>query len=136
MIQHQQTQHKSNKETLKLKDGPSLVGHTIQHSDTYRLLIIDGAIMRFTPTEYALLLRLLQHSERHLSFAVLEQCLFLRSLNGNPRSALIRHMRRIRPKLWPFGLDILSITGYGYMLHATRQELATVQTLETVNLPA
>jgi hypothetical protein len=45
-------------------------------------------------------------------------------------------MRRIRPKLWPFGLDILSITGYGYMLHATRQELATVQALETVNLPA
>ncbi len=85
---------------------------------------------------HSCLLRLLQHSERHLSFAVLEQCLFLRSLNCNPRSALIRHMRRIRPKLWPFGLDILSITGYGYMLHATRQELATAQALETVNLPA
>jgi len=127
---------KFKRDTLKLTEGPHLVGYVIQHSDTYRLLIIDGAIMRFTPTEYALLLRLLQHSERHLPFDLLEQCLFLRSLNGNPRSALIRHMRRIRPKLWPFGLDILSITGYGYTLHATRQELATVQTLETVNLPA
>ncbi len=119
-----------------LAEGPHLAGYVIQHSDAYRLLLIDGALMRFTPNEYALLLRLLHHSERHLSFAVLEQCLFLRSLNCNPRSALIRHMRRIRPKLWPFGLDILSITGYGYMLHATRQELATAQALETVNLPA
>ena len=136
MIQRQYTQRTINKDALRLAEGPHLAGHVVQHSDTYRLLIIDGAIMRFTPTEYALLLRLLQHSERHLSFAVLEQCLFQRSLNVNPRSALIRHMRRLRPKLWPFGLDILSITGYGYMLHATRQELATVQALETVNLPA
>ncbi len=117
-------------------EGPHLDGYVIQHSDANRLLIIDGAIVRFTPTEYSLLLRLLKQSERHLSFAVLEQCLFLRSLNCNPRSALIRHVRRIRPKLWPFGLDILSITGYGYMLHAMHQELATMQALETVNLPA
>ncbi len=136
MTTRKNIQGKFNLEALKLTEGPHLAEYVIQHSDTYRLLIIDGAIVRFTPTEYALLLRLLQHSERHLSFAVLEQCLFLRSLNSNPRSALIRHMRRIRPKLWPFGLDILSITGYGYMLHATRQELATVQALETVNLPA
>ena len=136
MTTRKNTQGKFNLDALKLTEGPHLAGYVIQHSDANRLLIIDGAIMRFTPTEYALLLRLLQHSERHLSFAVLEQCLFLRSLNGNPRSALIRHMRRIRPKLWPFGLDILSITGYGYMLHATRQELATVHALETVNLPA
>jgi DNA-binding response OmpR family regulator len=127
---------KFKRDALRLTEGPHLTGYVIQHSDAYRLLLIDGALMRFTPNEYALLLRLLQHSERHLSFAVLEQCLFLRSLDCNPRSALIRHMRRIRPKLWPFGLDILSITGYGYMLHATRQELATVQALETVNLPA
>jgi DNA-binding response OmpR family regulator len=136
MIKRNSRDGKFKRDALKLTEGPHLAGYVIQHSDTYRLLIIDGAIMRFTPTEYALLLRLLKHSERHLAFAVLEQCLFLRSLNGNPRSALIRHMRRIRPKLWPFGLDILSITGYGYTLHATRQELATVQTLETVNLPA
>ena len=129
-------QGKCNRDALRLVEGPSLVGHVVQHSDAYRLLLIDGTVVRFTPNEYSLLLRLLQHSERHLSFAVLEQCLFLRSLDCNPRSALIRHMRRIRPKLWPFGLDILSITGYGYMLHATRQELATVQALEKVNLPA
>ena len=136
MTKRNSRQGKSKGDALRLAEGPHLAGYVIQHSDAYRLLLIDGALMRFTPNEYALLLRLLQHSERHLSFAVLEQCLFLRSLDCNPRSALIRHMRRIRPKLWPFGLDILSITGYGYMLHATRQELATVQALETVNLPA
>ena len=136
MTKQNSRQGKCKRDALRLTEGPPLAGYVIQHSDAYRLLLIDGALMRFTPNEYTLLLRLLQHSERHLSFAVLEQCLFLRSLNCNPRSALIRHMRRIRPKLWPFGLDILSITGYGYMLHATRQELATVQALETMNLPA
>src|SRR5438552_5532236 len=135
MIQHQQTQHKSHKETLKLKDGPSLVGHTIQHSDTYRLLVFDGAIMHCTPTEYALLMRLLQQNERHLPFDLLEPCLSMRSPNGNPRSALIRHMRRLRPKLWPYGLDILSITSYGYMLHATPLE-QSVPEQDWANLPA
>jgi DNA-binding response OmpR family regulator len=136
MTKRNSRQGKCKGDALRLAEGPHLAGYVIQHSDAYRLLLIDGALMRFTPNEYALLLRLLQHSERHLSFALLEQCLFLRSLNCNPRSALVRHMRRIRPKLWPFGLDILSITGYGYMLHVTRQELATVQALETVNLLA
>ena len=118
MIQRQHTQGKSNKEALRLKEGPSLDGHVVQHSDTYRLLVIDGAIMHCTPSEYALLMRLLQQHERHLPFELLEPCLCLRSPSGNPRSALIRHMRRLRAKLWPYGLDILSITSYGYMLHA------------------
>ncbi len=136
MTKQNSRQGKCKRDALRLAEGPHLAGYIIQHSDALRLLIIDGAIVHFTPNEYALLLRLLKQSEHHLSFAVLEQCLFLRSLNCNPRSALIRHMRRIRPKLWPFGLDILSITGYGYMLHATRQELATPQTQEWANLPA
>ena len=135
MIQRQQTQRKNNKDTLKLKEGPQLAGHVVQHSDTYRLLVIDGAIMHCTPTEYALLMRLLQQNERHLPFDLLESCLCMRSPSGNPRSALIRHMRRIRPKLWPFGLDILSITSYGYMLHVTSLE-QTVPEQEWVNLPA
>jgi len=122
MIQHQLIQRKNNKEALRLKEGPQLVGHVVQHSDTYRLLVIDGAIMHCTPTEYALLMRLLQQNERHLPFDLLEPCLCMRSPSGNPRSALIRHMRRLRPKLWPYGLDILSITSYGYMLHATQLE--------------
>ena len=97
MIQHQLIQRKNNKEALRLKEGPQLAEHVVQHSDTYRLLVIDGAIMHCTPTEYALLMRLLQQNERHLPFDLLEQCLSMRSPNGNPRSALIRHMRRIRP---------------------------------------
>jgi hypothetical protein len=116
------TQTKISKEALSLAEGPHLAGHVVQHSDTYRLLIIDGAIVRCTPTEYALMIRLFQQSEHHLPFNLLEQCLFTRSSSSNLRSALIRHMRRIRPKLWPFGLDILSITRYGYMLHATPLE--------------
>jgi len=45
MIQHQLIQRKNNKEALRLKEGPQLAGHVVQHSDTYRLLVIDGAIM-------------------------------------------------------------------------------------------
>ena len=123
------------KEALSLVEGPHLAGHIIQHSDAYRLLIIDGAIIRCTPTQYALMIRLLQQSEHHLPFNLLEQCLFMRSPNSNPRSALIRHMRRIRPKLWPFGLDILSITNYGYMLHSIPQELSEPEQ-EMASLPA
>src|SRR5258708_31093661 len=136
MTTRKKTHGKFNLDVLRFTEGPHLAGYVIQHSDAYRLIIIDGAIVRFTPTEYALLMRLLQQSERHLPFALLEQCLFMRSLNCNPRSALIRHMRRIRPNLWPFGLDILSITGYGYMLHATLLEQATPPAQEWVNLPA
>ena len=135
MIQRQYTQRKINKDVLRLAEGPHLDGHMVQHSDTYRLLVIDGAIMHCTPTEHALMMRLLRQNERHLPFDLLEQCLSMRSPNGNPRSALIRHMRRIRPKLWPYGLDILSITGYGYMLHATPLE-QSVPEQEWANVPA
>ncbi len=134
MIKRNSTQVKFNRDALRLVEGPTLGRHVVQHSDAYRLLIIDGVVVRCTPTEYALLMRLLHQSERHLSFELLEQCVFQRSLNRNPRSALIRHMRRIRPKLWPFGLDILSITGYGYMLHARPLE-HSVPEQETANLP-
>jgi DNA-binding response OmpR family regulator len=135
MTTRNNTHGKFNIDALRLVEGPSLAGHVVQHSDAYRLLIIDGVVVRCTPTEYALLMRLLQQNERHLPFELLEQCVFKRSLNRNPRSALIRHMRRIRPKLWPFGLDILSITGYGYMLHAMPLE-QSVPEQETANLPA
>ena len=135
MIQRLPYQLKQNKEALRLMEGPLLDGHVIQHSDTYRLLVIDGAIMHCTPSEYALLMRLLQQHERHLPFDLLEPCLCMRSPNGNPRSALIRHMRRLRPKLWPYGLDILSITSYGYVLHATPLEHAE-QKLQRALQPA
>src|SRR5437016_13110834 len=102
------TYRKFNLDALKIMEGPHIAGYVIQHSDANRLLIIDGAIVRFTPTEYSLLLRLLKHSERHLSFAVLEQCLFLRSLDCNSLSALIRDMLHIRPLLWPLGRGIVS----------------------------
>ena len=73
MTKQNSIQGKSKKDALRLTEGPHLAGYVIQHSDALRLLIIDGAIVHFTPTEYSLLLRLLKHSEHHLSFAVLER---------------------------------------------------------------
>src|SRR5712691_10237384 len=83
MIQHQLIQRKNNKKALRLKEGPQLAGHVVQHSDTYRLLVIDFVIIHCTPTEYALLMRLLQQNERHLPFDLLEPCLCMRSPSGN-----------------------------------------------------
>src|SRR6266568_902083 len=60
MTTRKNIQGKFNLEALKLTEGPHLAGYFIQHSDANRLLIIDGAIVRFTPTEYSLLLRLLR----------------------------------------------------------------------------
>lgn len=122
MTRWKSTKMKSNVDHLRLVEGPTIEGHIVQHSDVYHLLIIDGAVIRCTPTEYRLLMRLLQQSEYQLSFEILEQCAYQYSVNHRTHSALIRHMRRVRPKLWPFGLDILSITGYGYMLHAVPLE--------------
>src|SRR5260370_26762958 len=38
-----------------------LHGHQVQHSDTQQGVIIDGAVVPFTPTEHTLLLPLLYH---------------------------------------------------------------------------
>src|SRR6266576_3197360 len=85
MTKRNSVDRKFKRDALKLTEGPHLAGYVIQHSDTYRLLIIDGAIMRFTPTEYALLLRLLQHCELQSS-----QCLNPAYATSTPQAVAVR----------------------------------------------
>ena len=97
-------------------EGPNLRGHVIQYSDTHHLLIIDGAIVSCTPIEYLLLMHILHQAEGYVPFACLVHSALHSSLNRSTRRTLTQHMSRVRSKLWPFGLDIFCITGYGYML--------------------
>ncbi|GAC1613988.1 MAG: hypothetical protein NVS4B7_05790 [Ktedonobacteraceae bacterium] len=88
----------------------------MQHSEALHLLIIDGVIVSCTPTEYQLLMRLLQHVEGHVPFAQLLSCAYASALDRSSRRILTQHMSHVRAKLWPFDLDVLCINGYGYTL--------------------
>jgi DNA-binding response OmpR family regulator len=116
------TQHRSRKKAsprvdrLRFSEGPKIQGHVVQHSEALHLLIIDGVIVTCSPTEYRLLMRLLQHVEGHVPFEQLMGYAYASPLDGSTRRNLTQHMSRVRAKLWPFDLDILCITGYGYTL--------------------
>ena len=101
---------------LRLEEGPHIQGHEVQHSDFHRMLVIDGVIVSCTPTEYLLLKRILIHSEGYAAFEPLVVCALQTPLNRSTRRCLTQHISRVRSKLWPFGLDISSLRGYGYAL--------------------
>jgi len=101
---------------LRLVEGPPIQGHIVQHSDPHRLLVIDGVVVSCTPTEYSLLMCLLQQSGGYVAFAPLVECAFQSPLNRSTRRSLTQHISRVRTKLWPFGFDVCCLTGYGYLL--------------------
>ena len=43
-------------------------------------------------------------------------------LGWQSRRTLTQHISRLRARLWPFGLDILCLTGYGYLLLARQEQ--------------
>ncbi len=100
-------------------------GHQVQHSDVRHLLILDGVIVSCTPTEYTLLMPLLSHAGEVVAFSRLLGLPEHQPLTPSTRRGLTRHLSRLRARLWPFGLDILCLTGYGYLLLARSHELAT-----------
>lgn len=106
----------------RLVEGPVVAGHHIQHSDAQHLLIIDESVVPCTPTEYTLLIPLLHHAGTGLSFAQLLGEAESKRISHHTRRLLTQHMSRLRAKLWPFALDILCLTGYGYLVQAVPQE--------------
>ncbi len=99
-----------------------LQGHQVQHSDVRHLVIIDGVIVPCTPTEYDLLVPLLYHAGEAVPFPRLLGLSEQQPLTRSIRRGLTQHMSRLRARLWPFGLDILCLTGYGYLLLARSNE--------------
>ena len=107
---------------IRLVEGPNISGHRIQQSDAHHLLVIDETVVPCTPTEYVLLMSLLQRVGAVQSFATLLGLSEQQTLNRHLRRTLTQHMSRLRAKLWPFGLDIRCLTGYGYLLLVGTQE--------------
>ena len=103
-------------------EGPAIRGHSISHIDSLSILQIDGAAIAFTPTEYTLVMLLLQQQEKlqkntneliefYVTFEDLQ-----RSAARPTRSLLSRHIYNASAKLWSAGLSIARVDGYGYVI--------------------
>jgi hypothetical protein len=54
----------------ELSEGPHLAGYIIYHNDAFHHLQINGRLVRLSPTEYILCMRLLLHFEWLQQFAL------------------------------------------------------------------
>jgi len=102
--------------TLRLLERPQLQEHRILYSDALHLLIIDETVIPCTPTEYSILQTLLQHAGEGVPLHRLLGRSAKQAVEWHSRRNLTQHISRLRARLWPFDLDILCLTGYGYLL--------------------
>ena len=110
--------------SLQQVERPQLQRHLVQHSDAQHLLLIDGAVVPCTPTEYDVLMPLLKHAGEPVSFPRLLGGQGRQTLTQGIRRGLTQQMSRLRARLWPFGLDILCLNSYGYLLLSRSNEQA------------
>jgi DNA-binding response OmpR family regulator len=101
---------------LRQLEHPQLQEHQVWYNDQQHLLIIDSVVIDCTPSEYDVLLLLLRAAGEPVSFARLTYRDTHRTLALGPRHRLSQRVSRLRGRLWPLGLDILCLTGFGYML--------------------
>ena len=101
-----------------------LQGRQVLYDDEQHLVILDGAILACTPVEYTLLLRLLKRAGEPVSFQRLLGVSAQQPLARSMRHSLKQRMSQLRPRLWPFGLDILCLHEYGYLLLVRSDEQA------------
>ena len=110
--------------SLQQVDRQQLKGHLVQHNDAQHLLLIDGAIVPCTSTEYEVLMPLLKHAGEPVPFSHLLGNQGRQTLTQGIRRGLTQQMSRLRARLWPFGLDILCLNSYGYLLLPRSNEQA------------
>jgi len=101
-----------------------LQGRQVLYDDAQHVVILDGAVLVFTPVEYTLLLRLLKRAGEPVSFTHLLNMPRQQLLSPSMRRSLKQRMSQLRPRLWPFGLDILCLHDYGYLLLSRSDEQA------------
>jgi DNA-binding response OmpR family regulator len=92
--------------------------HQIWYSDQQHLLIIDGVVLPCSLSEFDVLLTLLRAGGEPVSFARLVYRDEAQPIPLRTRHRLTQRVSRLRGRLWPLGLDILCLTGYGYLLLA------------------
>ena len=105
-----------------VSEGPRIRGHSISHIDALSILEVDGVAIAFTPTEYRLVIMLLQQLEKlqntayeHIDLFVSFDDLLEAGRLAN-RSLLAKHVYNASAKLWTAGLSIARVDGYGYCI--------------------
>ena len=99
---------------------PSIGRHHIQKSDQCRTLIVDDAMVKFTPTEYRLLVPLL--CGHAMTDRDLAQAGFACDVNPQIHKSIEKHIDKIRGKLRLFELNIHRVAKYGYILLETETQ--------------
>lgn len=90
--------------------------HHIQRSDECRILLIDHILVKFTPTEYRLLVPLL--SGKAVADTDLVWEAFACDVSPQVCKNIDKHIDKIRSKLHLCGLNIHRVAKYGYLLLA------------------
>ena len=93
-------------------------GHAISRLDTLRTLMIDGSLVRFTPTEYRLVIPILEGRGTPVPFRHLTTLALEREPDRDARRLLDKHIDHIRSKLRAFGLNVHGVARFGYVLLA------------------
>ena len=94
----------------------SIGTHCIQRNDECRIVVIDGIVIKFTPTQYRLLVLLLEG--RPVADAQLLRATLTCGEDSPISRVLEKHIEKIRSKLRLYGLTIHRIAKYGYLLLA------------------
>jgi DNA-binding response OmpR family regulator len=95
---------------------PSIGTHRIQRNDENRILVVDSLMIKFTPTEYRLLLSLL--SGQVVADSNLAREALACKLNRSVQKNLDKHIDKMRSKLQLAGLGVYRVSKYGYVLLA------------------
>lgn len=115
----------------QLCQGPDLAGYSIYHNDRFHHLQINGRLLKLSPTEYTLCMRLLRHFEWlqqfallqrdhptmevpnvYVSFAELQRC-----ANLSERFHVTKHLSNANGKLKVHGITIICVGDCGYILN-------------------
>jgi hypothetical protein len=117
-----------------LSEGPDLAGYSIYHNDRFHHLQINGRLVKLSPTEYTLCIRLLRHFEWlqqfalvqrdhspleapnvYVSFEELQRC-----ANLSERLHVTKHLSNANGKLKVHGISIICVGDCGYTLNFQR----------------
>ncbi len=124
----------STKITDQLCEGPHLVGYTIYHNDAFHHLQVNGRLVKLSPTEYVLCMRLFRHFEWLQQFALLQRDdheietpnvyvsfeELQRCANLLERFHVTKHLSNANGKLKIHGITVTCVGDCGYTLDFQR----------------
>jgi DNA-binding response OmpR family regulator len=93
-----------------------IYGRHVQRGDALRTLLIDGRLVQFTPTEYRLVMSILERGGVPVPYARLSEAALGREPDRDARRLLDKHVDHMRAKLRTVGLTVGCIARYGYVL--------------------